>query len=81
MADGQKAAAFRRSSGLLVNAPPDLGGEVKALNDALGKLSAVTRAISANVRHINETLERILVDKPDIEELERILNFLTQKKE
>ncbi|KAG8437988.1 hypothetical protein GDO86_008612 [Hymenochirus boettgeri] len=81
MESAGRAASVKQSSGLLLNAPASLGGEVKALKVALSKLSAVTKALSANVRHINENMERILLDKPDIEEMERMLYSLSQNKE
>ncbi|MEE6514441.1 hypothetical protein FKM82_022560 [Ascaphus truei] len=68
----------RRSSGLLLNAPPGRS-EAQVLCEALGRLSVVTRALSANLRHVNGNLERILMDKPDIEELERMLNSLSSE--
>ncbi|CAH2325116.1 Hypothetical predicted protein [Pelobates cultripes] len=80
MTDPQRRTGGRRSSGLLLNAPASRGGEARALCDALKKLSAVTRAISANVRHVNSSLERILLDKQDIEELETMLNSLLLEK-
>ncbi|KAG8564251.1 hypothetical protein GDO81_016386 [Engystomops pustulosus] len=70
------AGSGRRSSGLLLNATSAQGGETRVLCEALRKLTAVTRAISSNLRNVNENLERILLDKEDIEELEKMLNAL-----
>ncbi|KAJ1108159.1 hypothetical protein NDU88_005541 [Pleurodeles waltl] len=68
----------RRSSGLLLNASPRTT-EAQVLREALGRLSGVTRSITANIQCINGSLERILMDKADVEELERILMKFTSK--
>nr|DBA17247.1 TPA: hypothetical protein GDO54_002723 [Pyxicephalus adspersus] len=74
-----EAGVSRRSSGLLVNASQAHGGQKGALCEALRKLTAVTRAISFNLKNVNDNLERILMDKDDLEELDKMLNSMAVK--
>ncbi|XP_064407756.1 uncharacterized protein LOC135352604 [Latimeria chalumnae] len=70
---GSNLSSARRSSGLLLRAPPG-SSEADILCEALSRLSRVTRAIAGNLRNLNGSLERILLDKQDIDELENMLN-------
>ncbi|CAM4589020.1 unnamed protein product [Caretta caretta] len=62
-----------RSSGLLLPGPGRKRSDAQLLEDALGRLSGTTAAITANVRRINVALERILEDKATVEELNQML--------
>ncbi|KAK6466431.1 hypothetical protein HHUSO_G21217 [Huso huso] len=67
----------RPGSGLLLRAPANRT-ETEVLCESLSRLSGVTRAITANIRGINGQIERILLDKPDIDELEDMLNKISK---
>ncbi|KAJ8348618.1 hypothetical protein SKAU_G00272070 [Synaphobranchus kaupii] len=68
----------RQGSGLLLQAPAHLSKE-QILRESLIRLTSVTKAITANIRNINENLDRVLEDKADVEELETILLRLSKK--
>ncbi|KAJ8384593.1 hypothetical protein AAFF_G00200300 [Aldrovandia affinis] len=67
----------RTGSGLLLKAPVNLSEE-QIVRESLNRLTSVTKAVTGNIRNINENLDRILKDKADIEELEMILLRLSK---
>ncbi|KPP59918.1 hypothetical protein Z043_122117 [Scleropages formosus] len=75
-----RRSAGRRGSGLLLQAPVGESEEA-ILRESLARLTSVTKAITANIRNINESLDRILLDKADVRELETILMQISGKKE
>ncbi|KAG7484760.1 hypothetical protein MATL_G00053560 [Megalops atlanticus] len=83
MADGTTdthpgRSVSRRSSGLLSQAPAHLSQE-EILRESLVHLTSVTKAVTENIHNINKTLDRILQDKADVEELEAILMRFSKK--
>ncbi|GCC16838.1 hypothetical protein chiPu_0020407 [Chiloscyllium punctatum] len=66
-------------SGLLTRLPPGQD-EAAVLASALQQLSSVARALTVNVRQMNSRLERALLDKEAVDELEAMLNrFLSRQ--
>ncbi|KAL4659999.1 hypothetical protein GN956_G255 [Arapaima gigas] len=75
----QRRSAGRRGSGLLLQAPAG-ESEEGILRESLVRLTSVTKAITANIRTINENLDRILLDKTDVQDLEMMLMQLSKKR-
>ncbi|MBN3293969.1 PURA2 synthetase, partial [Polypterus senegalus] len=72
---GSRRTSARRGSGFLASPSSDTSDQ-QMLHESLERLWRVTSSITTNVRNINTYIERILLDKADIEELETMLDSM-----